>query len=173
MAQNQDNDIRPVLGWLQALTKAPPNIDLSPCSLATRSYVQQWDALSLRGGVVYRSWDNTDGVRTGYQVVLPHSHRRSIIQTAHRSGHLGVERTSATVQRLAYWVGWQREVKMELARCNECAQYFRGKPPRQAGLQSQLSGTPWAKVAVDIIGKHPRSSRGYEYIFTVMDLFTK
>ena len=102
MAQNQDNDIPPVMGWLQASTTAPPKIDLSACSLATRSYVQQWDALSLRGGVLYRSWQNTDGVCMGYQVVLPHSHQKSLIQTANRSGHLGVERTSATVQQLAY-----------------------------------------------------------------------
>ena len=56
---------------------------------------------------------------------------------------------------------------------DECAQYFRGRPPRQAGLQPQLSGTPWAKVAIDFAEKHPKSRGGYDYIVTIMDLFTK
>ena len=29
------------------------------------------------------------------------------------------------------------------------------------------------RVAIDIIGKHPKSRNGYEYILTVMDYFTK
>lgn len=62
---------------------------------------------------------------------------------------------------------------MELARCNECPQHFRGNHLSRRRFNPQLSGTPWAKAAVDITGKHPRSSRDYGYIVTVMDLFTK
>ena len=36
-----------------------------------------------------------------------------------------------------------------------------------------VCGTPWARVAIDITGKHPKSRNGYEYILTVMDYFTK
>ena len=45
---------------------------------------------------------------------------------------------------------------MELGRCANCAQYYRGKPPRQAGLRPQVSLTPWSKVSVDSTGTPPR-----------------
>ena len=64
-------------------------------------------------------------------------------------------------------------VKTKLGCCANCAQYFRGKPPRKAGLQPVVCGTPWCRVAIDITGKHPTSRNGYEYILTVMDYFTK
>ena len=64
-------------------------------------------------------------------------------------------------------------VRIELGCCTNCAQYFRGKPPRQAGLQRVVCGVPWGRVAIDITRKCPRSRNGYEYILTVMDYFTK
>ena len=62
---------------------------------------------------------------------------------------------------------------MEQGRCAYCAQYYRGKPPRQAGLRPQVSGTAWSKASVDITGTHPRLRTGCEYILTALDHFTK
>ena len=104
---------------------------------------------------------------------MPSGHRRAIIQLAHEQGHFGVDRTAEQVHRRAYWVWWRRDVRVELGRCANCAQHYRDKPPRQAGLRPHESGTPWSKVSIDIIGTHPRSRTGCEYILTVMDHFTK
>ena len=120
--------------------------DVSPCSLATRLYVQQWGVLLIRDGVLYKHCVSADGLREINQLVLPHSHRKPLIQTVHGHGDFGVKRTCELIPGRAYCVGWQSDVKLELARIDKCAQYFRRTSLSQAGLQPQLSGTPWAKV---------------------------
>ena len=58
-------------------------------------------------------------------------------------------------------------------KCEECARYHRGKAPRQTPLQTFVAGEPWEVVSIDITGKHPKSYKGYEYIITIVDIFTK
>jgi transposase InsO family protein len=57
--------------------------------------------------------------------------------------------------------------------CPECAGYQRGAPPRQTQLKPTPIGAPWERLSIDITGKHPRSSLGYEWILTVVDHCTK
>jgi len=65
------------------------------------------------------------------------------------------------------------DVKRVLRECAPCAQYHRGSQPRQTALNPFPCGEPFECLSLDITGKHPRSSRGNEYILTVMDGFTK
>ena len=62
---------------------------------------------------------------------------------------------------------------MELGCRANCAQYFHGKPPPQAGLQPVMCEELWSRVAIDITGRYPKSRNVYEYILTVMNYFTK
>ena len=62
---------------------------------------------------------------------------------------------------------------MELMCCRNCAQYHRGKVPRQTLLQPFNAGEPFEVVSVDITGRHPKSARGNEYIITIIDVFSK
>ena len=140
---------------------------------ATMFYIQQWNKLHLMEGVLYRRWESSNGLLVAEQLVVPSGLRRAIFQLAHEQGHFGIDRTAEQLQRKkrAYLVGWRGDVRVELDRCANCAQYYRGKP--HANLDSQVSGTPWSKVSIYITGTHPRSRTGCEYILTVMDHFTK
>ena len=101
---------------------------------ATSSYVQQWDRLHMKDGVLYRRWDSSNGLHVSQQLVVSSEHRRAIIQLAHEQGQFWVDRTAEQVQRRAYWVGWRRDVRVELGRYANCTQYYRGNP--QAKLDS-------------------------------------
>jgi hypothetical protein len=35
------------------------------------------------------------------------------------------------------------------------------------------TGGPWERVGIDITGPHPKSSKGYIYILTIIDYFSK
>jgi len=61
----------------------------------------------------------------------------------------------------------------ELRKCSECAQYHRGKPPKQTCLHPFNAGEPFEVIAVDITGRHPKSARGNEYIVTATCLFSR
>ena len=40
-------------------------------------------------------------------------------------------------------------------------------------MKPLITGDPWERVSIDITGPHPKSSRGHEYILTLIDHFTK
>jgi transposase InsO family protein len=40
-------------------------------------------------------------------------------------------------------------------------------------MQTPLVGEPWERISIDITGPHPRSSRGRQYILTLVDHFSK
>jgi len=96
-----------------------------------------------------------------------------LVHTSMTRGHLGQQKTEEQVQRRAYWPRWQSDVDWELKKCANCAQYHRGKPPRQTPLHPFNAGEPFEVLAVDITGRHPKSLLGNEYIVTVSCLFSR
>ena len=68
---------------------------------------------------------------------------------------------------------WKRQVEIELKRCQQCAQYHRGKAFKQTQLTPFCSGYHWEMISVDITEPHPKSARGNEYMVTVIDDFSK
>ena len=69
--------------------------------------------------------------------------------------------------------GLGHNVERFVRSCVPCARYKRGKPPRQGGLCPILTGLPFEVISLDLKGPHPKSSKGYLYILTAMDHFTK
>ena len=134
-AQNGDPELKDACLWLSASSERPKMEE----SGAARTYLQQWQVLQLRDGLLHRRWASTDGLQVVWQWIPPVRYRRALIQLTHggmTSGHLGVARTQAQVQRRAYWVNWKADVQHEVKRCNPCAQYFRGTPARQGSLET-------------------------------------
>jgi len=98
------------------------------------------------------------------------------MRTAHASvtgGHMGVKKTQVKVARRAYWVGWTRDVRDFCRRCDICAKYHSGTVKKQGELQNMFVGAPWERVAIDVTGPHPQSSKGNKYMVTMLDHFTK
>ena len=88
-------------------------------------------------------------------------------------GHLCIRRTQVQVQRRTYRRGWKSDVRLEVRRCNECAHYHRDQPLRQAELRPVVVGESWERIGIDIMGRHLRTSNGYEYILTAIHHFSK
>jgi len=59
--QMQDNEIQPVMEWLEKSDTKPPWDDVALCSVITKNYWAQWDSLCLKDGVLYRLWDTPPG----------------------------------------------------------------------------------------------------------------
>ena len=111
-----------------------------------------------------------------WQVILLSEVRKDFVKKVHEGmtgGHLGRAKTEVQVSRRAYWPGWKTDVAAVLKACAPCAQYQRGNPPKRTPLKPLITGDPWERVSIDITGPHPKSSRGHEYILTLIDHFTK
>jgi transposase InsO family protein len=134
-----------------------------------------WPFLEMDGSILHLnrvgSYD-----KPSCRLVAPPCYRPEIMRQAHAGftgGHLGERRTVEQVRRRAYWPGWAAQTRATCRHCGECAQYKRGKAPRQGPLQSMLVGMPWERVGIDITGPHPKSRNGFTYMLTVVDYFTK
>ncbi|XP_076028468.1 uncharacterized protein LOC143017563 [Oratosquilla oratoria] len=122
--QREDSDLSLVIGWLEASSERPPKETVSPESPATKGLVDQWEALSLRGGILHRRWTHARTGEVSWLVVVPCSRRQELLKEMHEgntSGHLGVKRTLEKLRQRVYWVGLRRDVQEWCKTCRVCA----------------------------------------------------
>ena len=178
MATAQDTDLD--IGRLKALVskdlEKPSWESVLPRSKECKTLWHQWERLKVIQNVLYRRWETAEGCHIRWQLVLPSAFRNDFLKMAHTGltgGHLGRRKTEMQVSLRAYWPAWRTDVDNFILRCNPCAQYLRGGPPRQVPLQPMVAGAAFERISIDITGKHPRSRRGNEYILTLIDHFSK
>ena len=66
------------------------------------SYLNQWDSLSVKNGVLYRHWYEHDSDCESRVIVAPKQLRRELFHHLHEwrtGGHLGIKRTVYQLQR--------------------------------------------------------------------------
>jgi len=170
-----DPDIKVIVSLLERRTDKPAWKDVELQSADVKSLYTEWPRLAFRSGLLCGQWTELTG-RIVWQIVLPRPQRAEFVKIVHSGmtgGHLGRHMTEEQVRQRAYWPGWKRQVEMELKRCQQCAQYHRGRGPKQTLLTPFCSGYPWKMISIDITGPHPKSARGNEYMITVIDVFSK
>ena len=123
-----------------------------------------------------RRFVRRDATGDHLQFVVPRSMHSEILQQVHNSllgGHLGQKKTREKVFQRFYWSGVHEDCNIWVAKCDECA---KGKhPPRRprAPLGEMLVGAPLDRLATDILGPFPESTKGNKYILAMTDCFTK
>ena len=174
-ATDEDISLRHVKKWLQEKLR-PSWESIRGHNAEVKALMKEWDKLSLRNGVIYRSWHDEEGVAVRFQKVLPYKYRRDFVRMIHsgmNGGHTGERKTRHGVQIRAYWLSWKETIHQEIRSCPECQKYHRGKVPKQAELQKMTMGAPWERLGIDITGPFPKSARGNRFIVTMIDHFTK
>ena len=110
------------------------------------------------------------------KLCIPQTERVNIIQEAHTSlisGHFGVSKTVAQLQRLCYWPRMYEIVSRYIKGCTMCA---KSKPNnRKIGLYTPLPvpSRPWESVSMDFVGGLPKSRKGHDYLYVIVDRFSK
>lgn len=99
--------------------------------------------------------------------------RAKLVSELHGEGHVGRDRTVDLVQRRFFWPSLCRDVTRHVHRCRVC-QLSKGTTTN-AGLYRPLlvPSLPWAAVSMDFVLGLPRTQRGFDSIFVVVDLFSK
>jgi hypothetical protein len=107
---------------------------------------------------------------------IPSSERKKRIWEAHYSGvvgHFGVEKTVAVLQKQFYWPKLQHDVDKYIRSCTACAI---AKPiTKKQGLYTPLPTpkNPWESISMDYISGLPSTKRINDYVFLVVDRFSK
>ncbi|CAI5460568.1 unnamed protein product [Closterium sp. Yama58-4] len=103
--------------------------------------------------------------------------RQLLLSEAHdvvSAGHFGADKTVKTLSRTYYWPGLAADVEDYIRSCDTC-QRTKSSRQRKAGLLQPIPppDRPWQVVTMDFIMALPRTVRGHDAIFVVVDKFSR
>jgi hypothetical protein len=107
---------------------------------------------------------------------VPSSERAKMIWEVHYSrvtGHFGVEKTMAILQKYFYWSNLRQDVRKYIKSCTSCTI---SKPTiKKKGLYTSLPtpGRPWESISMDYMSGLPSTKHGNDFVFVVIDIFSK
>ena len=110
----------------------------------------------------------------GDRLCIPDSSLRlKLISEIHNEGHLGRDRTLHLVSTSYFWPSLRRDVERYVERCVTC-QTSKGHATN-AGLYLPLPvpTQPWSDISMDFVMGLPRTQKGFDSIFVVVDRFSK
>ena len=105
--------------------------------------------------------------------VCPPALRRTMVWQTHNLAHSGAGRTLSRLQLAWYWPGMTTEVRQVIRTCEVCQAAKNGGKQSTGSRQRLFAGRPWQKVAVDLVGPMPETSRGHKWILVLTDHFTR
>ncbi|KAH9657047.1 hypothetical protein KPL70_022889 [Citrus sinensis] len=108
------------------------------------------------------------------QLCVPDSSLRlKIIAELHNEGQMGRDKTLALIANTYFWPTMRREIYHYVETCRIC-QVSKGAATN-AGLYMPLPipTQPWADISMDFVLGLPRTQRGMDSIFVVVDRFSK
>ena len=107
-AQRGEVYLQIIMDLLDAENEKPPWSTAEGADLEVKEVQQlydQWEALSLQDGILYRNCMGTDGQVRWRQLMVPLSLRAPLLEHLHAvltAGHMGVKKTQDRVMNMAY-----------------------------------------------------------------------
>ena len=175
-AQQRDEDISPIIRWLQDSPEKPDRQEVAAESPVTKHLWQQWQLLRLEDGVLQRRWVNANGNGSYWVLVVPRVLRQELMEEMHggvTSGHQGEKKTLSRLRKRFYWVNMRHDVTEWCRACSVCRSRLGPQRQGRAPLQLYLAGSPMERVGVDITGPFPVTASGNRFVLVAMDYFTK
>jgi hypothetical protein len=108
--------------------------------------------------------------------VLPQKLRTDVFNHLHTNriaGHLGRDRTIASIKKRFYWPNFTSDIKRWVQSCDMCARRKPGPGCGKSHIQQEISYQRLDRIALDILGPLPCTSDGNQYIVVISDYFTK
>ncbi|KAG3110063.1 hypothetical protein PI125_g10377 [Phytophthora idaei] len=132
------------------------------------------DRYAMDGDLLTYCVDRSDTPRT--VVPLDDDLRARIIHEFHdtpSAGHLGREKTFASISRDFYWPHMYKWVRKWVRSCEAC-QRVKSSPSKQSPLRPlQVATGPWSSVSMDFVFGLPRDAQGRTGILVFVDRFSK
>jgi hypothetical protein len=102
--------------------------------------------------------------------------RLLLLQEAHGGGlmgHFGAKKTEDILATHFFWPRMRKDVERFVARCTTCQKAKSRLNPHGLYMPLPVPSIPWADISMDFILGLPRTKRGSDSIFVVVDRFSK
>ena len=169
--QELDNQIGPVLHWVQQGKYPPKSVLYKIRSKMSCKLFFQFDRLVLKQGVLHHLY--IDGDIEYHQLVLPQRFHSKIPRSVHNDmGHQRVERTIKLLREWVYWPSMTADAGSWVSHCKWCqvaqGSYNVPKPK----IRHLESNNPLDLLCLDFTKIDP-SRTGKENVLVMMDSFSK
>lgn len=109
-----------------------------------------------------------------WRIVIPTNLQKRLINAIHQKlGHVGVFKTNEYLKKFFTWRGMNRDVKKHVKSCDTCQRTKYLSISMENEYQMVRAEAPNDLVTVDFYGPLPRGRGGVEYIFVMIDAFSK
>jgi hypothetical protein len=88
-------------------------------------------------------------------------------------GHFGVKKTEGIIAAHFFWPKMRRDVVQFAARCTTCRKAKSRLNPHVLYMPLPAPSVPWEDISMDLVLGLPRTKRGHDSIFVVVDRFSK
>jgi cleavage and polyadenylation specificity factor subunit 1 len=105
-------------------------------------------------------------------LIIPPEYTYMVIQSIHAIGHYGRRRTYNLVHKDYWWPRMRPMIDEYVRKCVSCQQNKKSPRLKRQYIKFQQTDR-FATLHVDIVGPLPRTRTGYEYIFTMIDRFSR
>jgi len=103
------------------------------------------------------------------RIVIPEKLQNKVIQLAHNTGHLGVERTKSLIREITWFTNLDVKVKEFIASCLPCQTVGQPNAPEPL-IITETPDRPWTELSIDYYGPVPNMQ---DYLLVVVDNYTK
>jgi transposase InsO family protein len=113
----------------------------------------------------------------GNQLCIPNcSMRENLLKEKHNgglAGHFGHEKTFTKLNESYFWPGMREDVKRFVDRCRSF-HHSKGRKQNVGFYQPlPIPKRPWEAISMDFVLGFPRTQRGFDSVFVVVDRFSK
>jgi hypothetical protein len=88
-------------------------------------------------------------------------------------GHFGVKKTEDILAAHFFWLKMRRDVVRIVAHCTKCQKVASRLNPHGLYMPLPAPNVPWKDISMDFVLGLPRTKRGHDSIFVVVDRFSK
>ena len=171
-AQVADDVIGRFLMWKRQKKPRPNWADISYENSEFKYWWSRWDSLHVVNTLLCLRWESAEGQGARNRVVAPRSLVPDILEILHNqqsSGHFGQNKTLHRVMMSKFvWPKMRDSVRRWVRACDKCSARKAPHRARKSGLRQYPVGCPLERVAMDIAGPFPISSRGKRYVLVVI-----
>ena len=121
--QATDPSLKVILQFKEQSPVRPKWEDVSAYDQVVKSLWAQWAQVEIHDGVLCRRWEEGDGVRKTYRIILPRNLQETALKVHHNhttASHRGVNKTLASMKARYYWPGLTSHVNKWVRSCHEC-----------------------------------------------------